>query len=683
MGDAAQGAEAIGQVQTLTGGASVVRANGVTETLNIGDPVFQGDVIMTGPGAKLGIGFVDGTVFSLSANARMVLNSLVYDPDGSNNSMLFSLVEGTFVFASGKIAPTGDMQINTPVATMGIRGTAPTVEIISGVTHGGVNFSLIPDINGHVGSYVLRSLTPDADGTFPIIGTISTIDSKWQLTSASGQIIEVEKTQEDLLNDAEAIGQINNVFNSWQSSTSQVPQAGPEGNNPPNSGGLNTTPPNPVTPGGEGNPGGDGGGNPPPGGNENPPPSGPPGPPQGNLDDPPPPPPDPTGGTGVNVINGTPFDDNGEEGNPPEILGTSGNDFIFGFAGNDVITAFAGDDFVDAGEGDDIIIAGTGEGDDDYDGGEGYDTIIYSSTSLGIVINLVDGTVMGPEIGFDTIVRLQNFVAGDGNDTFIFAQDTGWSFDGGDGIDTVRVEGDLDIDTSTFQSEVDHVEIIDLNQDGANTLTISVDDIRDDAIQNSMQIRGGDTDTVNLTNEVIFADDDGYDIGTPVDGLFEGSWQQAGTTVIDGLTFNIYNFVDYNEQILATANIEQGIVVNTPLSEGFENGFAANSWQTINAEISPANSTEGKRVGASVHVISERVSPARRSRHSRPDGRFPWPRWMPWPMTAPVRVTLPKAAPLSPISAALPDSKSASTGSSALPTTRISTTSLSSRSTAK
>ncbi len=146
-----QGAEAIGQVQTLQGSATVVRANGVTETLNIGDPVFQGDVVITGPGAKLGIGFIDGTVFNLSDNARMVLNSLIFDPDGSNNSMLFSLVAGTFVFATGQIAPTGDMKINTPVATMGIRGTTPTVEIISGVSNFGVNFSLI----GEGGSYTL------------------------------------------------------------------------------------------------------------------------------------------------------------------------------------------------------------------------------------------------------------------------------------------------------------------------------------------------------------------------------------------------------------------------------------------------------------------------------------------------------------------------------------------------
>src|SRR5262249_59913798 len=62
-------------------------------------------------------------------NARMVLNEFVYDPNGKSNSTLFSLSKGTFTFIAGKVAKTGDMKIDTPVATMGIRGTTPHVEI--------------------------------------------------------------------------------------------------------------------------------------------------------------------------------------------------------------------------------------------------------------------------------------------------------------------------------------------------------------------------------------------------------------------------------------------------------------------------------------------------------------------------------------------------------------------------
>jgi tetratricopeptide (TPR) repeat protein len=60
----------------------------------------------------------------------MELNELVYDPKGKSNSTLFSLQKGTFTFIAGAIAKTGDMKIDTPVGTMGIRGTAPRVEIL-------------------------------------------------------------------------------------------------------------------------------------------------------------------------------------------------------------------------------------------------------------------------------------------------------------------------------------------------------------------------------------------------------------------------------------------------------------------------------------------------------------------------------------------------------------------------
>jgi hypothetical protein len=95
----------------------------------VGDPVYQGDVVRTGADGRVGINFTDGTSFNLSNNANMALNEFVYDPNGKSNSTLFNLSKGTFTFVAGKIAKTGDMKIDTPVATMGIRGTTPHVEI--------------------------------------------------------------------------------------------------------------------------------------------------------------------------------------------------------------------------------------------------------------------------------------------------------------------------------------------------------------------------------------------------------------------------------------------------------------------------------------------------------------------------------------------------------------------------
>lgn len=128
----------IGKVISVTGvahiehpAAVVVQANlstGDTPT-KVGDLIYRGDVLLTGADGALGITFADGTSFNVSKNAKMEVNNFVYDPNGHSNSSLMSLSKGTFTFIAGSVAHTGDMRVATPVGTMGIRGTAPSVEI--------------------------------------------------------------------------------------------------------------------------------------------------------------------------------------------------------------------------------------------------------------------------------------------------------------------------------------------------------------------------------------------------------------------------------------------------------------------------------------------------------------------------------------------------------------------------
>jgi hypothetical protein len=128
----------IGKVVVATGSVTIERANAAVVQVSIGgqagqakvgDLVYQGDAVATGADGKVGINFTDGTSFNLSSNARMVLNEFVYDPNSTSNSSLMNLTKGTFTFVAGKVAKTGDMKIDTPVATMGIRGTTPRIEI--------------------------------------------------------------------------------------------------------------------------------------------------------------------------------------------------------------------------------------------------------------------------------------------------------------------------------------------------------------------------------------------------------------------------------------------------------------------------------------------------------------------------------------------------------------------------
>lgn len=139
----------IGKIVTITGavtvqhtGAVVVQATLGNQSggAKLGDLIYLGDVVQTAADGRVGITFTDGTAFNLSSNARMEMTQFVYDPNGKSNSTLLSLTKGTFTFVAGKIAKTGDMKVDTPVATMGIRGTTPHVEISD---DGSVKFSTL------------------------------------------------------------------------------------------------------------------------------------------------------------------------------------------------------------------------------------------------------------------------------------------------------------------------------------------------------------------------------------------------------------------------------------------------------------------------------------------------------------------------------------------------------------
>ena len=128
----------IGRVMVASGTATIERVNALVVLASVekagpvkkGDHVYLGDVVTTGDNSQLGINFIDGASFVMSSNARMTLDQYVYDPNGQKkNSMFFSLAKGAFTFLAGSIAKTGSMKVDTPVATMGIRGTTPRVEI--------------------------------------------------------------------------------------------------------------------------------------------------------------------------------------------------------------------------------------------------------------------------------------------------------------------------------------------------------------------------------------------------------------------------------------------------------------------------------------------------------------------------------------------------------------------------
>ncbi|MGI8524992.1 MAG: tandem-95 repeat protein [Pseudolabrys sp.] len=152
--------QTIGRVASVQGNATAIR-NGVAVALNAGDAVYKGDVVQTASTSAVGVIFTDGSTFNLSASARMVLNEFIYDPNGTSNAATISLVQGAISFLAGQVAKTGDMKVATPVATMGIRGTAVNVNISA--DNGATNISVMAEADNITHTVQVFALPTQAD----------------------------------------------------------------------------------------------------------------------------------------------------------------------------------------------------------------------------------------------------------------------------------------------------------------------------------------------------------------------------------------------------------------------------------------------------------------------------------------------------------------------------------------
>lgn len=119
--------------ESRIGAAAAVR-NQVTASgrpLAAGNPVFQNQVITTGPNSVAQLLFTDQTTLSIGQRSQVTLDRYVYDPGGANNGLAVSMGSGAMRFVSGAQDPR-NYQVRTPVATIGVRGTIIDLLIMNG-----------------------------------------------------------------------------------------------------------------------------------------------------------------------------------------------------------------------------------------------------------------------------------------------------------------------------------------------------------------------------------------------------------------------------------------------------------------------------------------------------------------------------------------------------------------------
>lgn len=98
--------------------------SGVARSLFEGEDVRFLDTIITGADTRAEIEFVDDSYLMIGDNSALTIDEMVFEP-GIRSVGVITLTEGVFRMVSGKVNKVagGSLTINSPIATIGVRGT--------------------------------------------------------------------------------------------------------------------------------------------------------------------------------------------------------------------------------------------------------------------------------------------------------------------------------------------------------------------------------------------------------------------------------------------------------------------------------------------------------------------------------------------------------------------------------
>ena len=138
-------ADSIGDIVESTGVGKIVRQNEDLNNLN-NLPIQLNDIAETAMGS-MKIEFLDKAQLDLKEHSEVLIDEIYYDPDPSLSKMSMKFTMGTARFASGSLGLVNkaNIDIQTPTATIGIRGTDFTTTIDE---LGRSLIVLLPDANG-------------------------------------------------------------------------------------------------------------------------------------------------------------------------------------------------------------------------------------------------------------------------------------------------------------------------------------------------------------------------------------------------------------------------------------------------------------------------------------------------------------------------------------------------------
>jgi len=120
----------IGDVILQEGESVVERKEGDEFSAEIDLDIFSYDTVKTGKG-KTAIEFIDETRVDVTQHSKLIIDEFIYDPSTNTGALSLKASLGTIRYASGQIAKNSkqNVKIETPTATIGVRGTDFTMTI--------------------------------------------------------------------------------------------------------------------------------------------------------------------------------------------------------------------------------------------------------------------------------------------------------------------------------------------------------------------------------------------------------------------------------------------------------------------------------------------------------------------------------------------------------------------------
>ena len=110
-------------VQQDYSGALGTRISAQPEALEYFKKIFAEERVDTDASAKTSLQFLDKTALYVGVRSSVVLDRFIYDPNTQKGEAAINFTKGAFRFVTGNIKTKEAVSLNTPTASMVIRGT--------------------------------------------------------------------------------------------------------------------------------------------------------------------------------------------------------------------------------------------------------------------------------------------------------------------------------------------------------------------------------------------------------------------------------------------------------------------------------------------------------------------------------------------------------------------------------